>query len=186
MLWFLIKIILGIPLSIILLFILVVVFREIVSHIHILYYISQDNQNGKMLIAATPSIVRMKRILENVKKYKDFMYGARANIKNEKALKADMMITKTYRDTSISIHPISDRCFTEFYQKELEYTTKFRSSNIDMLGFILLSGEKAMHQRAIFKEIFNFDRLKRTLPTLRNIVRTHMDELKKKIKTAPN
>ena len=114
------------------------------------------------------------------------MYGVKSNLKSEEALKADMMITKTFRDTSIQIIPISDKCYNEYYQKELEHTRKVRSTPIDILGFILLSGEQAMHQRAVFKELFNFDRLKKTLPCLRNIVKAHMEELKIKVENSPS
>jgi cytochrome P450 len=82
--------------------------------------------------------------------------------------------------------PLSEKCLSEFYQKELEHAHKVTMAPVEYIGFFFKNNEKAQQQRTLFKEIFNFDRLKKSMPNIRKIVRSHVEKLKNQIKAAPD
>jgi cytochrome P450 len=179
MLWFLIKIILGIPLSIISLFILVIIIRESVSHLRITFYLKQLKKSNNIVVDTTTALMRLYTLLKDVKKHKDMFESMKIKHNSPEYLSADMVLRKDFTTNFIQIVPLSEKCYVEYFQKELEHTAKISFAPIDYLGFIFQNGEKAMHQRTVFKEIFNFERLKKTLPTIRKIVRARISDLKK-------
>lgn len=174
MIYTVIKLAITIPLYLLAVFIGFLIIREIISHLGILFYLKQQKKDSNFIVDTKPAIMNILAVVKSMKKYKDILYDRKQKHNTPEALKSDMIIEKDYRSMNIKIHPISNICLSELYEKELEFTKKTSFAKFEFLGFLFKNGPNAFHQRTVFKEIFNFERLKKSMPVFRNIVRSHV------------
>jgi hypothetical protein len=177
MLWLAAKIILSVLGIFIAMFVLFLAIRESISHIRLQYYIKQQKSN--CVIDKSPAFMNIVNVIKSITTFKDIWHIKKVKHTQPELLKADIYIEKDFRSCNIKINPLSEKSYIEFFQKELEHTVKTSFAGVEFLGFVHESGEKAMHQRMIFKEMFHFDRLIKTLPKIRFIIREHTSLLKK-------
>ena len=182
MLWFLLKIILAIPLSLV----CIVALREIVSHIKIQHYVKQSKKKKNLLVNTKPAVKLMMDTVKGLKEHNDILHVRKTVQTSPQALQADMLVEKDLRSLDSKVHPLSEKCHAEFFKHEMEFCIKEPATNLDVLGLFFRNGDNIQHERGIFKEIFHFDRLKNALPDIRRITRKHVTQLKKRISAQKN
>ena len=84
--------------------------------------------------------------------------------------------------TSCMVTLISEKAIKDFYAQEVEVTTKQRPfKNIDFLGFFFENGAHVQDKRAIFSKVFHYSNVLNLMPSMRNVIRQHVQKLKKRV-----
>lgn len=156
--------------------IIMVVVKEILSYLNLRRYSVQGIKTRYYPIIGYSFTLVKGSMTNDVMKYLK---------EDSKFSKQSFIAYNNQRGTTINVVLLGADVVKEFSQIESSVTIKFSNVDYKLMGFTLMSGEKAMKERALFAQVFNYKNLEKFCPILYKTINLRLDFIEKLIKNSP-